>query len=235
MDIWILLGLVSVVVYVVGVGVVVVDVVMLGEDLLVFCVVWFLGYYVISSMVMGFCLFNNIVIVVVYVCDCYGLEWIVVVDFDVYYGNGIQDIFQYDVWVFYYSIYQVGLFFNLGLCCDRGVGNLMNILLFFGSGGFCFCNVWVDEMLLVIDDFCLQLLLILVGFDVYLCDLQVDLMLEIDDFVWIIWELYVLVCCYVVGWVVLMLEGGYDLQVFVECSVVYVWVLLLFFFGSVFG
>ncbi len=90
------------------------------------------------------------------------------VDFDVHHGNGTQDIFQHDARVSYYSTHQAGLFPNSGLRRDRGAGNLMNILLPPGSGGFRFRNVWADEMLPAIDDFRPQLLLISAGFDAHL-------------------------------------------------------------------
>lgn len=38
---------------------------------------------------MGFCFFGNVVIVVKYVMEWYGLSRVIIVDFDVYYGNGM--------------------------------------------------------------------------------------------------------------------------------------------------
>ncbi|PSD11051.1 acetoin utilization protein, partial [Stenotrophomonas maltophilia] len=218
-----------------GAGVAAVDAVMLGEDPLAFCAVRPPGHHATSSTAMGFCLLNNIAIAAAHARDRHGLERIAVVDFDVHHGNGTQDIFQHDARVSYYSTHQAGLFPNSGLRRDRGAGNLMNILLPPGSGGFRFRNVWADEMLPAIDDFRPQLLLISAGFDAHLRDPQADLMLETDDFAWITRELHALARRHAAGRVVSMLEGGYDLQALAECSVAHVRALLLPPPGSVSG
>lgn len=209
-----------------GAGVAAVDAVMLGEDPAAFCAVRPPGHHATATTAMGFCLFNNIAIAAAHARDRHGLERIAVVDFDVHHGNGTQDIFIADPRVAYYSTHQAGLFPNSGLRRDRGAGNLLNILLPPGSGGFRFRNVWADEMLPAIDDFRPQLVLISAGFDAHLRDPQADLMLETDDFAWITGELHALARRHAAGRVVSMLEGGYDLQALAECSVAHVQAML---------
>ena len=209
-----------------GAGVAAVDAVMLGEDPVAFCAVRPPGHHATATTAMGFCLFNNIAIAAAHARDRHGLERIAVVDFDVHHGNGTQDIFIADPRVAYYSTHQAGLFPNSGLRRDRGAGNLLNILLPPGSGGFKFQNVWAEEMLPAIDDFRPQLLLISAGFDAHLRDPQADLMLETDDFAWITRELHALARRHAAGRVVSMLEGGYDLQALAECSVAHVKAML---------
>nr|HBG88997.1 acetoin utilization protein [Stenotrophomonas sp.] len=226
MDTWTSPGSASAAVHAAGAGVAAVDAVMLGDDPLAFCAVRPPGHHATSSTAMGFCLLNNIAVAAAYARDRHGLERIAVVDFDVHHGNGTQDIFQHDARVSYYSTHQAGLFPNSGLRRDRGAGNLMNILLPPGSGGFRFRNVWADEMLPAIDDFRPQLLLISAGFDAHLRDPQADLMLETDDFAWITAELHALARRHAAGRVVSMLEGGYDLQALSECTVAHVRALL---------
>jgi len=205
-----------------GAGVAAVDAVMLGADPVAFCAVRPPGHHATASTAMGFCLFNNIAVAAAYARDRYGLERIAIVDFDVHHGNGTQDIFIADPGIAYYSTHQAGLFPNSGLRRDRGAGNLMNILLPPGSGGFRFRNTWADEMLPAIDDFRPQLLLISAGFDAHMRDPQADLMLETEDFAWITAELRTLARRHAGGRVVSMLEGGYDLQALAECSVAHV-------------
>lgn len=67
--------------------------------------VCFFGYYVICNMGMGFCLFNNVAIVVYYVLIRLGVEWVVILDWDVYYGNGIEVLVDYNFWIFYCFLY----------------------------------------------------------------------------------------------------------------------------------
>ena len=203
-----------------------VDDVFLGRADNVFAAIRPPGHHAEKATAMGFCLFNNAAIAARHAQKRHGAERVAIVDWDVHHGNGTQDIFQHDARVSYYSTHQAGLFPNSGLRRDRGAGNLMNILLPPGSGGFRFRNVWADEMLPAIDDFRPQLLLISAGFDAHLRDPQADLMLETDDFAWITGELHALARRHAAGRVVSMLEGGYDLQALAECSVAHVQTLL---------
>lgn len=205
-----------------GAGIDAVDAVMDGVASTVFCAVRPPGHHATSSAAMGFCLFNNAAIAAAHACDRHGLERVAVVDFDVHHGNGTQAIFQDDPRVAYYSTHQSGLFPHSGLRRDRGVGNLLNIQLPPGSGGFRFRNVWADEILPVIDGFRPQLLILSAGFDGHMRDPQADLMLDAEDFAWITTQLRQIAGRHAGGRVVSLLEGGYDLQALGECSVAHV-------------
>ena len=210
-----------------GAGVAAVDAVMLEDDRRhVFCAVRPPGHHATADNAMGFCLFNNIAVAAAYARDKYGLERIAIVDFDVHHGNGTQAIFETDPKVAYYSTHQSGLFPFSGSMRERGVGNICNILLPPGSGGFRFRNTWADEMLPQIEAFRPQLLFISAGFDAHMRDPQADLMVETEDFGWLTQELVGLAERHCSGRVVSMLEGGYDLQALRECSVVHVQALL---------
>ena len=209
-----------------GAGVAAVDAVMNGEDRAVFCAVRPPGHHATGTAAMGFCLFNNIAVAAAYARDKYGLERIAIVDFDVHHGNGTQAIFETEPKIAYYSTHQSGLFPYSGNMRERGVGNICNILLPPGSGGFRFRNTWADEMLPQIEAFRPQLLFISAGFDAHMRDPQADLMVETEDFGWLTAELVKLAERHGSGRVVSMLEGGYDLQALRECSVIHVQELL---------
>ena len=51
------------------------------------------GHHASSDKGMGFCIYNNIAIAARYLQQQFGLERILIVDFDVHHGNGTQDIF----------------------------------------------------------------------------------------------------------------------------------------------
>lgn len=208
--------------YAAGAGINAVDAVMEGHADTVFCAVRPPGHHATSGAAMGFCLFNNAAIAAAYACDRHGLERVAVVDFDVHHGNGTQAIFENDPRVAYYSTHQTGLFPYSGLRRERGVGNLLNIQLPPGSGGFRFRNVWADEMLPAIEDFRPQLLILSAGFDGHMRDPQADLMLDAEDFAWLTTELRQLAGRHAGGRMVSLLEGGYDLQALAECSVAHV-------------
>ena len=209
-----------------GAGVAAVDAVMAGQDLTAFCAVRPPGHHATADAAMGFCLFNNIAVAAAHARNQHGLERIAIIDFDVHHGNGTQAIFEADPKVAYYSTHQSGLFPFSGSMRERGVGNVCNILLPPGSGGFRFRNTWADDMLPQIEAFQPQLLFISAGFDAHMRDPQADLMVETEDFGWLTRELVTLAERHGSGRVVSMLEGGYDLQALRECSVAHVQALL---------
>ncbi|WP_411832746.1 histone deacetylase family protein [Pseudoxanthomonas mexicana] len=202
-----------------GAGVAAVDAVMRGDADTVFCAVRPPGHHATGSTAMGFCLFNNIAIAAAHACDAHGLERVAIVDFDVHHGNGTQDIFFNDPRVAYFSSHESGLYPNSGAPYERGVGNVFNVLLPPGSGGFRFQNVWEDELLPALETLQPQLLLISAGFDAHVRDPLADLMLETSDFAWLTRQLRALARRHAGGRVVSMLEGGYDLEALRECSV----------------
>ncbi len=205
-----------------GAGVAAVDAVMLETSTRAFCAVRPPGHHATADTAMGFCLFNNIAVAAAYARDHYGLERIAIVDFDVHHGNGTQAIFEHDPRIAYFSTHQSAIFPYTGSMRERGVGNVCNILLPPGSGGFRFRNTWADDMLPLIEAFRPQLLLLSAGFDGHMRDPQADLMLETEDFGWLTTELVRIARVHAGDRIVSMLEGGYDLQALRECSVAHV-------------
>lgn len=80
---------------------------------------------------MGFCVFNNVAITAQYLRRIYGLQRILIVDFDVHHGNGTQSVFYETDQVFFVSIHQEKLFPFTGLAqeigSDRGRGYTINL------------------------------------------------------------------------------------------------------------
>lgn len=205
-----------------GAGVAAVDAVMNGETETAFCAVRPPGHHATPNAAMGFCLLNNVAIAAAHALDHHGLERVAIVDFDVHHGNGTQDIFRNEPRVAYLSSHESGLYPSTGGPYERGVGNLRNVLLPPGSGGFRFQNIWADELLPWLDDFRPQLLLVSAGFDAHMHDPLANLMLETGDFAWLTRELRRLARRHAHGRVVSMLEGGYSLEALRECSVAHV-------------
>lgn len=204
-----------------GAGIAAVDALMAGEDATAFCAVRPPGHHATADAAMGFCLFNNVAVAAAHARDRHGLERVAVVDFDVHHGNGTQAIFQSEPRVAYFSSHQSGLYPHSGSVHERGAGNLHNVLLPPGSGGFRFRNTWLDALLPALDDFRPQLLLVSAGFDAHMADPLADLMLDADDFAWITAELLALARRHG-SRIVSMLEGGYNLEALAECAVAHV-------------
>src|SRR5579863_8722357 len=79
-----------------GAPITAIDAIMSGEIDNAYCLVRPPGHHAMSDEAMGFCLFNNVAVAARYAIDYYGLERVMIVDYDVHHGNGTQDIFYND-------------------------------------------------------------------------------------------------------------------------------------------
>ncbi len=70
--------------------------VVVGEDRTAFCLVRPPGHHAMPDHAMGFCLFNNIAVGARVATREFGLERVLIVDFDVHHGNGTQAMFWED-------------------------------------------------------------------------------------------------------------------------------------------
>ncbi len=205
-----------------GSGIAAVDAVMHGDTDTVFCAVRPPGHHATGNTAMGFCLFNNIAVAAAHALDRHGLERVAIIDFDVHHGNGTQAIFANEPRVAYFSTHESGLFPNSGAPYERGVGNVFNVLLPPGSGGFRFQNIWADQLLPALDEMKPQLVMISAGFDAHMRDPLANLMLETEDFAWITRQLRAIARRHADGRIVSMLEGGYDLEALKESAAAHV-------------
>jgi acetoin utilization deacetylase AcuC-like enzyme len=82
------------------------DAVMDGKARNAFCAVRPPGHHAGRDKGMGFCIFNNAAVAARYLQKKYGVEKVLIVDWDVHHGNGTQEIFYEDGSVFYFSTHQ---------------------------------------------------------------------------------------------------------------------------------
>lgn len=80
------------------------------------------GHHAEPGRGMGFCIFNNISIVAEYLRKQFGLNRILIVDFDAHHGNGTQDAFYETDEVFVVSIHQKDIFPFTGQALEVGAG-----------------------------------------------------------------------------------------------------------------
>ena len=71
-----------------------------------FCAVRPPGHHARPNQGMGFCIFNNVAIAARYAQRKYGVERVLIADWDVHHGNGTQDTFYTDGSVFFFSTHQ---------------------------------------------------------------------------------------------------------------------------------
>jgi acetoin utilization deacetylase AcuC-like enzyme len=97
------------------------------------------GHHALSNRAMGFCIFNNAVVAAHFARNVFGLERIMIVDWDVHHGNGTQDAFYSDRGVLFVSLHQQDWYPKLSGELDQvgsgaGAGFTVNIPLPAGTG-----------------------------------------------------------------------------------------------------
>ncbi len=80
------------------------------------------GHHACHDKSMGFCIFNNIAIAARYALKKHDLSRILIIDWDIHHGNGVQDTFYEDNTVFYFSTHQYPHYPGTGLPYETGKG-----------------------------------------------------------------------------------------------------------------
>lgn len=196
-----------------------VDAVIAGPGRRAFCAVRPPGHHATRNQAMGFCLLNSVAIGARHAQRAYGIERIVIVDFDVHHGNGTQDVFWDDAGVLYASSHQFPLYPGTGRAAEHGgSGNVINAELPPGTGSKDFRAAWRELVLPAIIAFQPELVLVSAGFDAHRLDPLANLDLATGDFAWITRELVDIAERHARGRIVSSLEGGYSLTALREST-----------------
>jgi acetoin utilization deacetylase AcuC-like enzyme len=198
-----------------------IDAIMKGEIDNAYCLVRPPGHHAVAEAAMGFCLFNNVAVAARYALDQYGLERVLIIDFDVHHGNGTQEIFYDDPRVLYFSTHQAPFYPGTGSSDERGEGEAegttINVPLPASSGYEIFEPVFRQVMAPAADRFDPQLILVSAGFDAHWDDPLGQLNLSTAGFAQlmkIVIEEARFLCN---GRLVLVQEGGYSLDAMAAC------------------
>ncbi len=97
-----------------------IDCLMNGDCRAFFALVRPPGHHALPDRATGFCLLNNLAIAIRYAQMNYNLEKILVIDWDVHHGNGLNDIFYRENGVFYLSSHDLMLFPYSGALEETG-------------------------------------------------------------------------------------------------------------------
>jgi len=195
--------------YAAGAGVMAVDLVMSGQHRAAFCPVRPPGHHAMKAQAMGFCFFNNVAVAAMHAIKAYGLERIVIVDFDVHHGNGTQNIVQDNEKIMLCSSFQHPFYPYNGY--ENNAANIHNIALDAQTNGQEY-RLAVEQWFKVIDECSPQLILISAGFDGHISDAISSHALLDVDYHWITQQLVALADKHAQGRVVSMLEGGYAIS-----------------------
>uniref|UniRef100_A0A6Q2ZG01 Protein deacetylase HDAC6 n=1 Tax=Esox lucius TaxID=8010 RepID=A0A6Q2ZG01_ESOLU len=176
------------------------------------------GHHAHSEKMNGYCMFNNLAIAARYAQTHHQVARVLVVDWDVHHGQGIQYIFQEDPSVLYFSVhrYEEGLFWPHLAESDSnsvgsGPGEGYNINLPWNQVGMTdadYITAFQQLLLPVAYEFQPQLVLVAAGFDCMTGDPKGEMSATAQGLSVLTHMLMGLAQ----GKVLLALEGGYNLQ-----------------------
>ena len=151
-----------------------VDSVMKGEVRNGFALVRPPGHHAEREKALGFCVFNNIAIAAKYLQEQYGLQRILIIDWDVHHGNGTQHIFEEDPSVFFFSVHQYPYYPGTGSEHEtgrgEGEGTTLNVPLPAGAGDKEYRHVFKEIFYPKAIQFKPDFILISSGFDAHEAD-----------------------------------------------------------------
>ena len=187
-----------------------------GSAKRVFCAVRPPGHHAETSRVNGFCFLNNAAVAARYLQSNYDIKKIAIIDFDVHHGNGTQEIFYNDNSVLYGSIHQHPLFPGTGLESEIGAGNIFNAPIEAGTSSEEFLRVFNEKILVNVEHFEPEVIIISAGFDAHKRDPLATINLNSEDYFTMTQDIVGIANRHSKGRVISFLEGGYDLQALSE-------------------
>jgi acetoin utilization deacetylase AcuC-like enzyme len=192
------------------------EAVMKGEVNSAFALVRPPGHHATPKRAMGFCLFNNIAIAAKYALSKFGLERIVIIDFDVHHGNGTQEVFYDNPQVLYASTHQYPHYPGTGSIEETGSGEakgtVVNIPLPGGCGDAEYQQVFEQIIVPVAKRFKPQLILVSAGYDLHWADELALMQVSVTGFAQMVKIIKGLADELCGGRLVFSLEGGYNLN-----------------------
>ncbi|XP_056244390.1 polyamine deacetylase HDAC10 [Seriola aureovittata] len=175
------------------------------------------GHHSMRSAANGFCVFNNVAIAARYAKQKYGVKRVLIVDWDIHHGQGVQYCFEDDPSVLYFSWHRYehqkfwpqlreSDFDSVGK--ERGAGFNINVPWNkVGMQNRDYLSVFCHLLLPVAYEFCPDLVLVCAGFDSAIGDPEGEMCATPDIFA----HLTHLLMNLAGGKLCAVLEGGYNL------------------------
>jgi acetoin utilization deacetylase AcuC-like enzyme len=195
--------------------------VMADEDRTAFCLVRPPGHHALQSQAMGFCLFNNVAVGAAAAIEEFGLDRVLIVDFDVHHGNGTQATFWEDPRVGFLSIHRWPFYPGTGSADERGagagLGTTLNLPITVETFRETYLDVFAARLQSFADYIRPQLVLVSAGFDAHRSDPLGSFLLETHDFATLTDRIVEVAAVHAGGRIVSVLEGGYNPPVLAQC------------------
>lgn len=132
------------------------------------------GHHAETGIGMGFCLFNNIAIVVRHLQKSYSLKRVAIVDWDLHHGNGSQHSFYSEREVLYMSIHQSPCYPGTGSLGETGEGEgtgfTVNIPIPSGVGDRGYVKAFKELFIPTMTTYKPDIILVSAGFDSHRLD-----------------------------------------------------------------
>jgi acetoin utilization deacetylase AcuC-like enzyme len=170
------------------------------------------GHHATADEAMGFCLINNVAVAAASLAE--HEERVLIIDWDVHHGNGTQAIFWNDPRVLYVSTHQFPLYPGTGRAEEAGgpqaPGLTLNIPLPARTTGDVLLRAFDEVVAPAVERFGPTWVLVSAGYDGHRADPLASFGLTSGDFA----DIATRVCRFAPapGRLVLVLEGGYDLE-----------------------
>ncbi|GIU75004.1 MAG: acetoin utilization protein [Bryobacteraceae bacterium] len=198
-----------------GAAMAAVDAVLSGRARNAFAAVRPPGHHATLNRGMGFCLYNNVAIAARHARRSWGVDRILIVDWDVHHGNGTQDIFYDDPSVFFFSTHQAPWYPGTGWPDETGngpaQGTTMNCPFPAGAGRREILSAFRRRLVPAMEWFRPALVLVSAGFDSREGDPLGLFRLRDGDFAELTQIVLEIADRWAGGRLVSVLEGGYSL------------------------
>jgi acetoin utilization deacetylase AcuC-like enzyme len=174
------------------------------------------GHHAEASQAMGFCLFNNVAVAADYLLKNFGLERILIIDWDLHHGNGTQHSFYSRNDVLYFSTHQFPFYPGTGHWGETGEGEgegyTVNVPLYGGNGDSEFLYIFNNILSPIAAEFKPDFILVSAGFDISAADPLGGMNVSASGFGALALKLMDLAKNHSQDRMLFTLEGGYDLQ-----------------------
>lgn len=170
------------------------------------------GHHATEDIAMGFCLINNVAVAARW-ARAQGIDKVLIIDWDVHHGNGTQDIFYTDPFVYYLSLHQFPLYPGTGFVEERGLGAAQgtnrNVQVPAGTQGPEYLALLENALSQTLAEFRPELVFISAGFDCLRGDPLGGLHLEPEHLHAATRMIMDATAASAQGRIVALLEGGY--------------------------
>ena len=193
-----------------------VDAVMAGTAKNAFAALRPPGHHALADRAMGFCLLNHVAIATRYVQERYGVERVLIVDWDVHHGNATQEIFYRDPSVFFFSTHQSPYYPGTGSPHEvgdgAGRGTTLNVPLAAGAGDAEIVQAFREKLVPAATAFQPEFVFISAGFDAHQHDPLAHLQVTQAGYATLTRIVKQIADQSANGRIVSVLEGGYHLD-----------------------